>query len=274
MKTLLVPTDFSQHAENALHVAAQLARNFNAKIYLVHYISLDTAALKGRDPNEVNSPERVYLKRAKKELAKTLKNDFLKNVDVIGDIEIKNIYDGVNEAVIKYDIDVILIGSQGINNIRGVRIGSTSDKIVRHATAPVLVIKGRMENFKVKDIIFATDLDPKGTPAYTKTLVFSKPFSAQTHVVYINTPKHFQSVSEIQEKKKKFFETLPGSPPDIIIYDEYYVEKGIFKVCNQFKAQVISMATTGFKGLKHILKGSLSEDMANQANEAVLTFRV
>ena len=40
MKNILVPTDFSEKAENALKVAAQLAKKFDAQIYLLHLIEL------------------------------------------------------------------------------------------------------------------------------------------------------------------------------------------------------------------------------------------
>ena len=40
MKTILVPTDFSDHALFALKVAASIARKINAKIYLVHNFSI------------------------------------------------------------------------------------------------------------------------------------------------------------------------------------------------------------------------------------------
>ena len=40
MKKILVPTDFSNQAENALKVAAQLARTYNAEIYLLHILEI------------------------------------------------------------------------------------------------------------------------------------------------------------------------------------------------------------------------------------------
>ena len=40
MKKILVPTDFSKEAENALQVAAQLARKHDAEIYLLHLLEL------------------------------------------------------------------------------------------------------------------------------------------------------------------------------------------------------------------------------------------
>ncbi|NRA92372.1 MAG: universal stress protein, partial [Psychroserpens sp.] len=40
MKKILVPTDFSQEAENALKVAAQLAKKHDSEIYLLHMLEI------------------------------------------------------------------------------------------------------------------------------------------------------------------------------------------------------------------------------------------
>lgn len=40
MNRILVPTDFSDQAENALKVAAQLAKKFNSEIFLLHMLEL------------------------------------------------------------------------------------------------------------------------------------------------------------------------------------------------------------------------------------------
>lgn len=40
MKKILVPTDFSEHAEYALRVAAQIAKKVNAEIFLLHMLEL------------------------------------------------------------------------------------------------------------------------------------------------------------------------------------------------------------------------------------------
>ena len=40
MKRILVPTDFSEHAEYALRVAAQIARENNSDLILLHMLEL------------------------------------------------------------------------------------------------------------------------------------------------------------------------------------------------------------------------------------------
>ena len=54
MKKILVPTDFSEQAENALKVAVQLAKKYDSEIYLLHMLELPM-----QDFDVMNSPSVV-----------------------------------------------------------------------------------------------------------------------------------------------------------------------------------------------------------------------
>jgi nucleotide-binding universal stress UspA family protein len=63
MKKILIPTDFSKSAENALKVAAQIAKKNNGEIILLHMLELPSqgsdALGSGRD-----IPEIMFFKNA------------------------------------------------------------------------------------------------------------------------------------------------------------------------------------------------------------------
>ena len=56
MKNILVPTDFSEQAENALKVAAQFAKTYNADIYLLHMLELPMQLI---DPTSNNNSQNL-----------------------------------------------------------------------------------------------------------------------------------------------------------------------------------------------------------------------
>ena len=71
MKRILVPTDFSPQAENALKVAAQLALKHGSEIYLLH--SLEMPLSIGGSGGNNNLPESLYfIKLAEKNFSKLL----------------------------------------------------------------------------------------------------------------------------------------------------------------------------------------------------------
>lgn len=60
MKKILVPTDFSEQAENALKVAAQLAKAHKAEIYLLHILEIPLHEVDAMN-SQSDLPEAVFL---------------------------------------------------------------------------------------------------------------------------------------------------------------------------------------------------------------------
>ena len=61
---------------------------------------------------------------------------------------------------------------------------------------------------------------------------------------------------------------------NIVIYDDYTAERGIFNYCNEEEINAIAIPTHGRKGVGHFFYGSIGEDVANHANIPVVTFKI
>ena len=60
IKKILVPTDFSEQAENALRVAADLAKKHNASINLLHMVDLPMTLVDAVTGNQSELPEAIF----------------------------------------------------------------------------------------------------------------------------------------------------------------------------------------------------------------------
>ena len=141
MKKILVPTDFSEQAENALKVAAQLAKKHKCEIYLLHTLELP---LQKVDPlnSYQNLPEAMFfMKLAHKHFEGLLAKEYLKGINVHEIVEFHETFKGVYQVCKKHKIDLIVMGSHGANGFREMLIGSNTEKVVRTSEVPVLVIK-------------------------------------------------------------------------------------------------------------------------------------
>ena len=75
MKTILVPTDFSSYANNALDFAYQIAKKVDAQIRLVHIIeSLDAQMYNSMGMADVNSQANMYMGLMVKGVHKQMEN--------------------------------------------------------------------------------------------------------------------------------------------------------------------------------------------------------
>ncbi|KGO89806.1 universal stress protein [Flavobacterium suncheonense] len=274
MKKILVPTDFSKHAEYALKVAAQIAKKNNGEIYVLHMLEL---------PHEANDPfhqghdipEIMYFKkRAEEKLDDLTKAPYLDGIDVSEIIKIEGTFEGIMDISKKNDIDLIVMGSHGASGFKEMIIGSNTEKVVRTSEIPVLVIKKEMDTFAVNKFVFASDFSDEVKGTFSKAVEFSNKFGAHLHLVSINTPNNFKSTAVAEKIMSDFIGNFQIDNYSTHIYNDVNVEKGILNFANSIDADLIGMSTHGRRGLAHFFNGSISEDLVNHAVRPVVTFKI
>jgi len=273
MKRILVPTDFSPQAENALKVAAHLASKHGGEIYLLH--SLEMPLSIGGSGDNSNLPELLFfIKLAEKNFSELLEKPYLKELDVHQAIGHNEIYNDISAAVEESNIDLIIMGSHGSSGFREMFIGSNTEKVVRTSKIPVLVIKNDHAVFEINDFVFATDFSEECRWSFNEAQKFAKNAGAKIHLLFVNTPADFKTTVEAQELMNNFVKGMGAENYTLNIYNDTSIEKGILQFAKDKKAQLIGMSTHGRKGISHFFNGSVSEDLVNHANMPVITFKI
>ena len=276
MKKILVPTDFSTEAENALKVAAQFARKYDAEIYLLHMLELPMDMVNPVGDTRSNDlPEALFfIKLAKKRFSELLSKPYLKGLEIYETVEFEQAFDGIMETSKKHDCDFIIMGSQGATGFKEMFIGSNTEKVVRTSEIPVLVIKKDRPEFDVQNFVFATNLDNANKKTLKKVVEFAKLTNSKLHLVYINTANEFVTTEETDNHLQAYLEGIDFDNYEFHVYNDDTVEKGILNFAKKIKADLVGIATHGRKGLSHFFNGSISEDLANHSDTPVITFRL
>ena len=273
MKRILVPSDFSPQADNALKVAAQMAKKHDSEIFLLH--SMEMPLHLANSGSTGSLPEALYfIKLAEKHFEETLKKPFLQDVPVYQTIGHGEIYDDISEAVRTNDIELIIMGSHGASGFKEMFIGSNTEKVVRTSKIPVLVIKNEHPSFDVDNFVFATDFSSECKKSFEEAQKFAKTVGAKINLLYVNTPAGFKTSSEAQKMMQDFVKGSTVENYSLNVYNDNSVEKGILNFAKETNAQLVGMSTHGRKGLSHFFNGSISEDMVNHANMPVITFKI
>lgn len=273
MKRILVPTDFSIQAENALKVACKLARKNDAIIYLMH--SMEMPLHLATDGDKGQLPEALFfIKMAENRFAELMDRPFLEDVTVQDIIAQGELYKDIQLVVDKHDIDLIVMGSHGASGFKEMFIGSNAEKVVRTSSIPVLVIKNSHEEFEITDLVFACDLTEECKKPFVNAMRFAEAFGATTHLLYINTPGGFKTTSQTHQMLNDFVQGTTADKYTLNVYNDLSVEKGVLNFASENNAQLIGISTHGRKGLAHFFNGSISEDMVNHAKMPVLTFKI
>lgn len=274
MKRLLVPTDFSDQAENALKVAAQLAKTYHCEIHLLHVLEIPMHKADALSSYN-NLPEAVYFMKLAHKQFKALKSKaYLEGLNIHENVELHEIFKGVFQVCKKKDIDLVIMGSHGSDGLREMLIGSNTEKVVRTSETPVLVVKNTHDNFKVNKFVFASDFKDESKIPYQKATEFAKILKAEMHLLMVNTPNKFISSGKANNRMKAFANDFDFSNYSINIYNDDTIEKGIMNFSASINADLIGMSTHGRQGISHFFNGSISEDLVNHAKRPVITFKI
>ena len=274
MKKILVLTDFSTQAENALKVAAQLAKKYNCQLHMLHILEVPMHTVDALSTYN-NLPEAMFfMKLAHKRFEELRVKDYLKDLVIHEHVEFHEIFKGVFHVCKKQHIDLVVMGSNGANGLKEILIGSNTEKVVRTSETPVLVIKNEHKIFKTKQFVFASDFHLESIKPFEKAIAFANIFGSKLHLLMVNTPNHFITSSEAQNRIQSFIKNIKITNYTVNIYNDVTIETGIMNFSQSIKADVIGMSTHGRQGISHFFNGSISEDLVNHAKRPVITFKI
>lgn len=149
LKTILVPTDFSDDARVALETASELARTFSARIVLLFAFSPELPLAGGAYGGGVILPEGFYVEyrnQATLQVERLAKETALKEGVEIQGVAIQQVpWIAIVEQAKALPADWVVMGTRGLTGIKHVTLGSTAERVVRKAQCPVLTVKARTQ---------------------------------------------------------------------------------------------------------------------------------
>lgn len=162
MKTVLIPTDFSENAWNAIQYAIQLFEKEECKFYILNAYQTGASNLVGR----INKEHDTRLFRAIRDEALYNLSEVLKKSKSKSNIEKQefkmlaiadSLINAIGRTVIEKNIDYIFMGTKGASGLKEVFIGSNTMKVIKEITFCSLIAVPEGYTFKKRNkIIFAT----------------------------------------------------------------------------------------------------------------------
>ncbi|PCI93764.1 MAG: hypothetical protein COB15_15810 [Flavobacteriales bacterium] len=263
MKNILVPTDFTDCALNAVKFAADIAKKTNATLHLAHIykrvISNDTA-FNIELEIDIIAKEKENLKTY---IADLSKQDFMKGVDIRSSLS--SVYKLHDILVMEkyHNTDMIVMGSEGVSGIEEFFVGTNTQKFVQMANCPVIVIKDEVRLDDIKSIVFASDFKKEVVPKFKVIESFANLIGAKLHFLKVMVPQDYSMEEEEMEDIANFVNATGVDAEEMNLYQSVSVERGILKFCKEIKANMIAIETHGRTGLSHLFKDNIAENLAN-----------
>jgi universal stress protein A len=139
---LLVPVDFSAHSAEALHVAVDLGRRYDASLTLIHVYDPLVYAL----PDGFTLFTQPQLERVYEALEGQLASAKAQAVEAGAPrVQTKLLQGSIAGQVTEYaargEFDLVIMGTHGRTGVKHLLLGSIAEKVVRTAACPVLTVK-------------------------------------------------------------------------------------------------------------------------------------
>jgi nucleotide-binding universal stress UspA family protein len=231
METILIATDFSNAANNAVDYAVELAKLFRAKIVLVNtynipYSTYETGA-SGDILNVIRDASMGGLDHLKKRIEQNNKHNF--EIECYSDFGFAE--DMIIENANKINADLIVIGITGEGGkIKENIIGSTAIKVARNTDTPVFIIPADVKYHPIKKISFACDLNKtEESDLIYVSRYFGKLFNAELEVVNVEEPGE-----EFTEEKSKTYAVLNKKLETIAHKSVFITEKNAGKALEDY----------------------------------------
>ena len=281
MKKILVPIDFSDASVNALKVACQLALRFDAGLYLLHvnemipyvipvteYAYTATAV----DIETYNKEKYEHIQQLKKNV---LREAPYSNLDITVAVEAGVMVPVVKKVAEEEFADLIVMGTLGASGWKEVLIGSNTERIIRHAPCPVLVIPEGVQELTVERVLVPTTLKPDQIRVFKTAKAWQEFLGFDVEALYVGDPLNAGAHGNVESEKNRLTEETGLRHVYLHLNTlDVKVEDAIRTYAKQAEADLIIMGTHQRHGLSHLLFGSLTENTANHAHVPVLAVPV
>ena len=133
LKKILAPTDFSELSAEGVRYACKLAKDVGAQVIVLNVVILDESNVVGR--GEIAAHEKRLSEFTSKMVGRRADDLKIHEVVVTGQA-----YAAIVDCAEKERADLIVMSSHGRSGLSRMLIGSVTDKLLRGASCPVLVV--------------------------------------------------------------------------------------------------------------------------------------
>jgi nucleotide-binding universal stress UspA family protein len=196
MKTIIIPTDFSETAMNAIRYAMVLFKHEKCDFLIMNAFADDVYE------NTMEMDE-VFYEEYKEVMEKSTRRALEKVISEMLEISpnpkhqyncvasFGSLVDEVNDLVDKHNADIVVMGTKGKSNKVDVTFGSQTLQVIKYVKCPVLAVPVSFHGYPLENILFPTDYM---LPFKRRELKLLSDLSTR-----FASMVHFQHISEVEE---------------------------------------------------------------------------
>src|SRR5690554_2461190 len=271
---ILVPTDYSDTANNAFLYALNLCKMYGGEVLVLHSYKLNIQAVKRsiasfNDADQDDTlgafdgfKEKVVLMR---QLAE---ENSLDQVTVKFTLEQGELVQNIQEIVTKEAIDFVVMGTTGNSGFDNKIFGSITSAVIKNAPVPVLSIPHLCKFEGIDAIGLTTIYDAEEAALLKKFTPLAKEHQIDIYCIHVHKGKQEKSEEEINAWK------LPFKKEPVFFIEKIgnKVVKSIVETLDEHSIDIISCITRNRSFIDRLFEGSVAEKLSYHKRIPLLTF--
>jgi len=271
MKSIIVPTDFSPVATNAMNFAADMAVSINASLLLFHVyqvpVSMTDVPVVLVSADELKKNSEAKLEELKDGLAHVTSG----KIKIYTEARLGDVTDELEDLCKHIQPFAVVMGTKGASGVERILFGSTTLTTIRHLTWPVIVVPPGKEYGKgIKKIGFACDFQKvvESTPVpFIRQMV--KEFGAELHVLNVDYENR-QFKPETPEQSLLLHTLLEDLDPNYHFISHVDIEDGINEFVETNNIDLLITIPKKHKLLEGLFRPSSTRQLVTQSHVPVM----
>lgn len=270
---ILVPTDFSDNARNALDYALQLAKKLGSTITVYHACQIPTSGIHRPAPSIIEQEKQTTLLECRRKLKSLCKKASETGTGCFIEINIAPVHEGIMEVSRQTGAGMIVMGTRGGGGLSRWLLGSTTADIIQNSPIPVLAIPRNARYRHIEKIVFATDYHDSDFGFIGGLVQLASELGAELSLLHVQTESgEFRSVALFDSFRNKIRDLFDYKGISFHLLENEDVVSGINKFANNYEANIISMATSRKSLFDRIFSKSVTREMAYLTKIPLLAF--
>lgn len=270
MQTILVPTDFSDNAKNALSYAAQLAKKVNASLVLLHAYMLPTPV--SEVPYVMINAEEMQREneRVAREAVDKIRSQHGINASSIVRLGFPS--DEIDAVIEDQPVDLVVMGMKGKGTLEKM-MGSTTTSVIKKIKKPVLVVPEHATYNDITQVTYATDFSyTVSFHVYDPLLELLNFFKAKLHIVHVQKKADAQTATETAGMVQ-LDPAFKAVPHEFHIVTDSEVKHGIESYLQENRTDLLVMVTHEHSFLERLFGKSHTKAMIYDTHVPLLVLR-
>jgi len=279
VRTILVPTDFSEISLEALDYAAMIADQANASILLLHVFEsyMQNTMLQMR----VDFTEIIEKGIEEKFKEIRAKNPNLAAIQIHSKVAMGKIHAEIDHVATEEQIPLIIMGTHGVSGVTNIGkfiIGSNAYRTIQNAPCPIITLREKPFRREVKNIVVPLDSTAESEQKIGIAARWAKFFGARVHLLAVTAffEELFVDVKDVTAKVREAELRLnnEGVEVEAKIVRHHAPSESVLDYANRSGSDLIMIVSGQGSQLSEMLLGSSARNIISESPIPVLSINI